>query len=393
MSATNTASTRMDAFRSAFDLAARKARANLRQLAAAPRVWVFAADGHYAKGYTCDFNSIENWTASFIPGLALLVWRQTNDPLLLRDVQSLAPLYHDKVFRHAEDTMHDLGFLYSLYSVALFQLTGDRAHREVGLRAAEILAARFNPRGKFLRAWGRMDDTFPAHVGLAIIDCMMNLPLLFWAAQESGNARLRDIAMAHADTTLRHFLRPDDSVCHAFRFDPVTGAPVEEANYCGHRVGSHWARGTAWALYGFALAHRYTREDRYRTAARRLAEKFLASLDAEVVPVWDFRLSPDFPPLRDSSAAAIAACGLLELATAENAPHLAENARRLVQKLCNDYLERDETCPGLLRDGQVGDESQHRGDRLGARNVFTVWGDYFLTEALTRELFGAQPWW
>lgn len=392
MSATNASAGTPD-IRAAFELATRKARANICQLATSPRAWIFAADGHYAKGYTCDFHAIENWTASFVPGMALLAWRQTGDPLLLQNVQALAQLYHDKVFRHAENTMHDLGFLYSLYSVALFQLTGDRAHREVGLRAAEILAARFNSRGKFIRAWGRMDDTNPTHAGLAIIDCMMNLPLLFWAAQETGNATLRQIAMAHADTTLRHFIRADDSVCHAFRFDPVTGAPLEEANYCGHRIGSHWARGTAWAIYGFALAHRYTREHRYRTAARRLAEKFLASLDAEIVPVWDFRLSPGFPPLRDSSAAAIAACGLMELASAENDPGLAGHARRLLEKLCNDYLERDETCPGLLRNGQVGDETQNQGDRLGAQNVFTVWGDYFLMEALARELFGARPWW
>jgi unsaturated chondroitin disaccharide hydrolase len=149
--------------------------------------------------------------------------------------------------------MHDLGFLYSLYSVALFKLTGEPAHRQTALRAATVLAGRFETRGQYLRAWGRMEEQATDYAGLAIIDSMMNLPLLFWAADQSGDSRYRDLATQHADTTLRHFVRADGSVFHAYRFDPRTGQALGPANYCGYAVDSHWARGAAWAIYGFAL--------------------------------------------------------------------------------------------------------------------------------------------
>jgi unsaturated chondroitin disaccharide hydrolase len=290
--------------------------------------------------------------------------------------------------------MHDLGFLYSLYSVALHQLTGDPEHRQTGLIAAEELAKRFVARGHYIRAWGRMDESTTDYAGLAIIDCLMNLPLLFWAARETGDPRYHEIAVRHADTTLANFVRADDSVCHAYRFDLATGTPARPDNYCGYAVDSHWARGTAWAIYGFALAFRHTRNAGYLDAAARLAKKFVSLLDAELVPAWDFRLPQNAPERRDSSAAAIAVCGLDELTAHRPDSAFTAQADALLRRLCTEkYLDANPACPGVLRLAEVGDGAGDAPGTIKAQSVYASWGDYFFMEALTRRLHGTTGWW
>src|SRR6266849_472063 len=197
----------------AFDLCVRKTRRNIKALADEPKSWSNAVDGDYTK-WNEGFFEIGNWTSSFFTGMALLAWRETEDEYFLKQTLRLAPLYREKVFTRFIDTHHDLGFLYTLYSVALYKLTGDKAHREVGLRAAEVLYQRFNHKGGFIRAWGHLNTT--EQDNMAIIDCMMNLPLLYWASLESGNQKYHTAAVRQADTTLKHFVRVDDSVFHAF---------------------------------------------------------------------------------------------------------------------------------------------------------------------------------
>jgi unsaturated chondroitin disaccharide hydrolase len=279
------------------------------------------------------------------------------------------------------DTHHDLGFLYSLYSVALYKLTGDTAHRDVGLRAAQMLYERLHHAGGFIRAWGHMNTA--EHDNMAIIDCMMNLPLLYWAAAESGNGRYHAAAVRQADTSLKYFIRADDSVFHAFRFDLKTGEPLGGDNHCGQSVDSHWARGTAWAIYGFALSYGYTRDVKYLDASLRLAKKFVSELDAEVVPAWDFRLPPNGTRPRDASAAAVAVCGFQELARHKAAGDQIANARKaLLNRICSDdYLDFDASCPGVLKCG------------IGNKPGYSSWGDYFLMEALARELFQMKTYW
>lgn len=375
-------------FDSALDLCVDKARANLARLAATSKSGAFAADGDYF-AFDEGFFEISNWTSSFFTGMALLAYEKTRDPSLLEECRRLEARYRDKVTMHAMETMHDLGFLYSLYSVALHKLTGDPAGRATGLQAADELAKRFIPTGGYIRAWGRMDEPDTEYAGLAIIDCLMNLPLLFWAAQETGSAHYRDIAVRHADTVLANFIRPDGAVFHSFRFDLKTGRPAGAANYCGYAIHSDWARGSTWAIYGFAVVYGYTHDRRYLDCAKRVATKFIHALDAEVVPVWDFRLPAGDPKLRDSSAAAIAASGFLELL--KHFPgdeELAAAADRLLARLASeDYLNSDPACPGLLRFGEVG-------DGIGrARTAYTSWGDYFFMEALMKRAGSTVGFW
>jgi unsaturated chondroitin disaccharide hydrolase len=371
----------------AFELCVAKTRRNIRDLADAPATWSNAVDGRY-EDFPEGFFEIGNWTSSFFTGMALLAWRRTQDPYFLEQTLRLAPAYREKAVRRYRDMHHDAGFLYSLYSVALYKLTGDRSHREVGLAAAAALLERFNPTGNYIRAWGHLGT--PEYENLAIIDCMMNLPLLYWAAAESGDATYRAAAIQQAETTLQCFVRPDDSVFHAYRFDLKTGEPRGGDNYCGRSVDSHWARGTAWAIYGFALSHRYTGKLSYLETALRLARKFNQELNGDALPVWDFRLPPGETPLRDSSAAAVVVCGYQELEKLGAADVLITKTKEaLLQQLCRENsLNADEACRGILRDGQVGGAGPG-----SARNAYTSWGDYYLMEALDRELHRGETWW
>ena len=375
--------------RSAFDLCVRKTRGNIRRLADEPKSAAWAPDGNYFN-FKEGFYEIGNWTSSFFTGMALLAWHETEEEYFLNQVLRLAPHYREKMFTRHLDTHHDLGFLSSLYSVALYELTGDRQHREVGLRAAEVLSQRFNAKGNFIRAWGRMDEvmsplgnTIAQTDNMAIIDSLMNLPLLYWATQESGDKKYHDIAVRHADMVLKYFIRPDNSLWHAYRFDPQTGKPIGPENFCGRGVDSYWARGAAWAIYGFALSYRHTRDEKYLDASLRLARKFISQLDKEVVPVWDFRLPANAEPVRDASAAVVAVCGFQELAKHHAAGlDILKTKHVLLDRICSeDYLDFNDACPGVLKSA------------YGDKPAYSSWGDYFLMEALARELSGSEGYW
>lgn len=367
----------------AFDLCVRKTRRNIEILADSPRSGAWAADGNYF-AFKEGFYEIGNWTSSFFTGMALLAWRETEDEYFLKQVLRLAPHYREKVFTHFMDTHHDLGFLYSLYSVALYKLTGDKQHCVVGLRAAELLAWRFNSRGDFIRAWGRIDEVeSPIGNGrmrtddMAIIDCLMNLPLLYWAHNETGQDKYKEIAMRHADMCLRCFVRPDYSVNNIYRFDPNTWQPLGDPN------NTYWARGATWAIYGFALSYGHTRNEKYLEASVRLAQNFIARLDEEVIPWNDFNEAPHPGRVRDASAGAVAVCAFQELAKYQAADSTIMKAKQaLLERLCSDdYLDFNDACHGIQKRGQ------------GGVNGYTSWGDYYLMEAVARELFQFETWW
>jgi unsaturated chondroitin disaccharide hydrolase len=367
----------------AFDLCVRKTRRNIQILADSPKSAAWAADGNYF-AFKEGFYEIGNWTSSFFTGMALLAWRETEDEYFLKQALRLAPHYREKVFTRFMDTHHDLGFLYSLYSVALYKLTGDKEHRKVGLRAAELLAARFNCDGNFIRAWGRMDE-IESPIGngrvrtdnFAIIDCLMNLPLLYWASDETGAKMLTEIAMRHADMCLKCFVRPDYSTNNIYRFDPKTWQPMGDAN------NTYWARGATWAIYGFALSYGHTRNEKYLEASVRLARKFIAYLDEEWVPWNDFHEAAHPDRVRDASAGAIAVCGFQELARHGAADvEIFKAKQALLERLCrDDYLDFDGNCCGVQKRGQ------------GGKNGYTSWGDYYLMEAISRELKQGETFW
>ena len=366
-----------------YDLCIRKTQMNIKRLADDPKSAAWAEDGKYF-AFNESFYAIGNWTSSFFTGMALLAWRSTEEEFFLKQTLRLALCYREKVFTRFLDTHHDLGFLYSLYSVALYKLTGNPEHRQVGLRAAELLAQRFNSQGNFIRAWGRVDE-IESRIGdeqmrtdnMAIIDSLMNLPLLYWAGNETGDARFREIATRHADMGLKCFVRQDYSTNNIYRFDPKTWQPLGDPN------NTYWARGAAWAIYGFALSYGHTNNEKYLEASVRLAKKFIASLDEEIVPWNDFHETAHAGRCRDASAGAIAVCGFQELARHGAADAEIKNAKQsLLARLCqDDCLDFKETCCGIQKRGQ------------GGKNGYTSWGDYYLMEALDRELNEHEMFW
>lgn len=331
---------------------------------------------HAAPDRRYDQESPGWWTAGFWPGILRLIEQDQADEQL-RSIADECERQLEQVLRDPEQVDHDLGFLWLPTGVANYKLNGDRESRRRGLLAANLLLARFNVQGHFIRAWnfeGRNMDTR----GVAIIDCMMNLPLLYWASEESDDPRFKQAAMLHADMVLKHFVRHDHSVCHAIEFDPETGMKLKEHGGQGFAEGSAWARGTSWALHGFALSYGYTGKPQYLEAAEGIADFFLDQLGQDIVPVWDFRADEDHRVAWDSSAAAITASGLLELARhSSRGAFFRETASGLLHGLYRNFSTPDHE-EGLLVKGTV-----HYPERRHL-NVPIIYGDYFFTEALAK---------
>lgn len=323
------------------------------------------------------------WTAGFWPGLLWLVYRETKDEQLKRSAQ-LCEEQMDALLVDSLMVDHDIGFMWTLTSRASYQLLGDADSRRRALLAANLLAARFNPQGNYIRAWNG-DLT-----GWAIIDCMMNLPLLYWASEESGDPRFKHIAIRHANMALKHFIRADGSVNHIVVFDPETGEKVEVKGGQGHAPDSAWSRGTAWAIYGFSLSYRYTGDERYLTAAKRVAHFFIANLPEDHVPYWDFRLPADVAKYRDSSAGAIAACGLL-LVAEQVSPHESaiyhEAGKRILHSLYTNYGAWEQDEEGLILHG-----TSHYPERRNI-DVPLIYGDYYFAEGIARLHGYAELFW
>jgi unsaturated chondroitin disaccharide hydrolase len=322
------------------------------------------------------------WTAGFWPGMLWLIWRDSGEARW-RDLARACEEALDEPLSQFERLDHDAGFMWTLTSVTQFKLLGTPASRRRALTAASHLAGRFNVQGRYIRAWNPWREG-EDNAGLAIIDCLMNLPLLYWASETTGDPRFRHVALAHTETTLAHFLRADGSVRHIVRFDPESGAFADVLGGQGYNPDSAWARGTAWAMYGLALGYRYTGRGELLQAAKRVAHFFVASLPEDGVPEWDFRLPPDDGSIRfkDSSAGACAASALLELAElvpAAEAPAYRRWGRELLASLnahCGAWDRREEE--GLLLHG-----TGHWPERRNV-DVSLIYGDYFFLEALAK---------
>lgn len=331
------------------------------------------------------------WTAGFWPGL---LW------LLYRDSESMDDRYKviaeaceqqlDEVLAGYDRLDHDIGFMWSLTSVARYKLLGEEQSRRRALLAASILSGRFNVKGNYIRAWNPWSEG-DRNEGWAIIDCMMNLPLLYWASETTGDPRFKHLAMAHADTVLNYFIRTDGSVNHIVIFDPQTGEFESVNGGQGFAPNSAWSRGASWAIYGMALSCRYTGESRYLEAAKRVAHFFLANLPEDSVPHWDFRLPSGVVRYRDTSAGACAACGLLEIARAvpdeESELYQAAGERILRSMYENCGAWDNQAEEGLILHG-----TSHYPERRNI-DVPLIYGDYFFVEGLARLRGNSATFW
>lgn len=321
------------------------------------------------------------WTTSFRTGMLWLAWELTGDGAF-QDAALVDVADFERRVRDEDDLdTHDLGFLYTLSTVAAWRLVGDAAAREAALLAADHLMRRFLEPAGIIQAWGDLSD--PAQRGRTIIDSLMNMPLLTWAAEQTGEERFSDAVRRHTDQLRRHILREDDSTFHTFYWDAETGEPLRGATEQGAFDESCWARGQAWGVYGFAMNFAVTGDERLLEASRRCAEYFLRHLPADDVPFWDLVYTDGSDAPRDSSAAAIAVCGLLELATvetdAERAAEWTARAHAILASLIAHYTPAAPEDSDALLLHSVYDLPKDNGVDEG-----TLWGDYFYLEALMR---------
>jgi unsaturated chondroitin disaccharide hydrolase len=320
------------------------------------------------------------WVEGFWSGQLWLAYDETKDTVFRDAARAQRPYFFERLDR-PESQDHDMGFLYSLSLVADYKLTRDIDAHRGALRAAESLAGRYNANGRFIRAWNDWPDGTDNR-GRIIIDCMENLGLLFWATKQTGDAHYKDIASAHAHTTADHIVRTDGSSYHTFHFDPDTGVPLRGETIQGYADESCWSRGQSWAIHGYAMAHSYTGEVRFRDTAVQLADYALARLPEDNVPLWDYLLPEDKTPYRDTSAGAIMAAGLFLLADqlddAAQAKRYRNSARAILDGLIAEYTTFEHpSAEGLLTQG-----ASHV--KRGYTNNMLPYGDYFLVEALLR---------
>lgn len=321
------------------------------------------------------------WTTGFVPGAYWLAWELSGDDLYRQAAQTLVPTFIQRIDAQIDVDTHDLGFLYTLSCVAAWRLTNDGQARRAAVAAANYLMTRFLEPAGILQAWGNLND--PRQRGRTIIDSLMNTPLLYWTSDVTGDPRFAAAARRHTAQLRDNMLRADNSTFHTFYWDTATGAPLRGETAQGYSNDSCWARGQAWGIYGFALNHRFTGDAQFLDAAVRCADYYLAHLPADGVPRWDLSFALDSSEERDSSAAAIAICGLLEtvrwIADEPLRTRYRNAANLMLRSLVTDYtpVSAQESDALLLQ----GVYSKPEGKGVNEGNL---WGDYFFMEALMR---------
>ncbi len=330
-----------------------------------------------------QYGIIENieWTDGFWTGLLWLAYEYTGDEKYRELADKNVASFKNRVEKDIELDHHDLGFLYSLATVSGYKLTGSEDAREASIKAANKLISRYQEKGEFIQAWGELGSK--DHYRF-IIDCLLNIPLLYWASDETGDAKYRNIANKHFVTSCNNVIRDDASAFHTFYMDNETGKPLRGVTRQGYSDDSAWARGQAWGVYGIPLNYRYTRNESCFNLYEGMTNYFLNRLPKDNVCYWDLIFNDGDDHSKDSSAAAIAVCGMHEMN--KYLPEVDENKEvykyamhNILRSLIENYMnpEIEPGKPVLLH----GVYSWHSGKGVDEGNI---WGDYFFLEALIR---------
>lgn len=339
-------------------------------------------------------NINRSWTSGFWTGQIWLAYEWTKDERFRKAAEVQVDSFSKRMDDNFDINHHDMGFLYSLSCVAAYKLTGNQIGKEAAIRAANHLITRYQEDGQFIQAWGNVgaDDNYRL-----IIDCLLNLPLLYWATEVTGDSKYADIAQRHIDTSLKVVLREDHSTYHTYYFEKGTGKPLYGETRQGFSDDSAWARGQAWGIYGTALSYRYTKKEAYKDIFYKVTDFFIDNLPKDLVPYWDFEFSDPSTESRDSSAAAIAVCGILEMCKyleGEQKEKYRCVALKILKSLIDNYAAKDpKSSNGLLLHGVYAKGTPY--NNCEDRNVdeCNVWGDYFYLEALMREVKDWKLYW
>jgi unsaturated chondroitin disaccharide hydrolase len=306
------------------------------------------------------------WTGGFFVGLLLHSYKIMDDERYKEEAYN----WLKKLESRKNDRTFDLGFLFYPSFVLGYEITNDDYLRSTALEAAGILLTLFNEKAGFVYNKVLIKGK---KAGRTIIDVMMNLPLLWWAYEETGDERYYNVATMHSKRTIDDFIRNDYSTVHVIDFDLENGEIIRKTTGQGYNNASCWSRGHAWAIYGFILAYKTSKEKIFLKMAENLAEYFIKKLPDDYVPYWDF----DDPKkeVKDSSAAAIACSGLLELSKLSENVRFEESATKILESLCDNYLSDED---GILKRGCF-----HKPEGIGVSESL-IWGDFYFLDALTK---------
>ena len=336
-----------------------------------------------------------NWTSGFFGGMNVLMWSYTKNEEYLTTAKVCEEML-DKGLPNFEKLSHDVGFMWHILSGALYKLTGDEASKRRNLFAAAHLFSRFVPSGGFIRVWNGPWRGYDCS-GFTIIDCMMNLPQLYWASEVIGDDRFKQIAVAHAETTMLDHVREDGSVVHIVDHDRESGVPVATYGGQGYGVGSSWSRGQTWGIYGFVLSYKHTGDERFLNTAKRVANYFISNCCDDWLPRVDFR-APSQPVYYDTSAGCCAACGLIELAKIlpEHEGGMYMNAAlNMLKAIWEKFGDADPETDVMISHATGSYPSEELIAKGGRNTVHIpiIYTEYYFVEALLK-LLGSEfsPW-
>jgi len=325
-----------------------------------------------------------DWTGGFLAGMMWQFFKRTRDPFWRARAERYSRLLEH---RKTDRNVHDLGFIFLNSYLPWYEETQEPALRDVVVQAGRTLALRFQEKGQYLCSFLGPDSLF--------IDIMMNVPVIFYAANQTGDEQLRRAAAAHCRTTRDCLVRPDGSTAHEGLFDTTTGEFLRQSTRQGWRDESCWARGLSWSMYGFSQVYALTGQEEFLEVAQRNALYWIEHLPADAVPYWDFDADLKAPlpwgAQKESSAGAIASSGLLDMAQQTRSPEQAmafhNQALVMLDALCEPEYLASETpgWEGILKHGVY-----HTRKNLGL-DESVMWGDFFFVEALTKVVTAAKP--
>ena len=335
------------------------------------------------------YEEVENvfgWNEGFFTGMLWLAYEATGDEKYKERALSQIPSYEVRIDNHLGTNTHDMGFIYIPSCVAAYKLTGDEQGKRAAVKAADHLLTRYIEAGNFIQAWGDVGTQLRL-----IIDCMNNIPLLFWASEETGNTNYYEKAYNHAVTTINNIVRDDASTHHTFFFHP-DGTPQYGKTSQGAADDSCWARGQAWIVSGLPQSYKYTKEEIMVELFEKVTNYYINRLPEDYVPYWDMSFDDTSGEEKDSSSAAIAVCGLIEML-----PHIKDSSLRevyegVIDKMMYSLYTNYSTANtpesnGLLLHAVYNHNSGNGVDECN------IWGCYYYMEALVRMFKGTKAYW
>lgn len=332
-----------------------------------------------------------NWVHGMHTGNYILAYEATGDKFFLDIAKYQLKSYEKRIKEDVNLNDHDVGFVYSPSCVAYYKVTGDQYAKDLALKAADILYDRsYSEKGGFIMRFAGAkdnDDESCANGCRTMMDTMMNIPLFFWASEEIGNEKFKKAALSQCKITADYLIREDASSNHHYQFEVGTCKPLYGITLQGNRNKSTWSRGHSWGVIGYPIAYNYSAHDYMLPLHRDITYYFLNNLPDDFIPYWDFDfISGDEP--RDSSAAAIAVCGMLEAArvmpyTDEEKLIFVTAANKMIESIIDKYT----TTSGEEYAGLLTGVTPARKMEQYPTNTSALYGDYFYLEALVRLLY------